>query len=202
VRQAQQVMLAILAEARNAREYRLRLKDVFSLARTLLARLRSGKVPAAQLLITNRLSRKPGEYRSRQAVALAARELEARGVALAPGESIEYILTAGGGARPFEAWSAEDRYDVARYEELFVRMLETLAVPAGLGRKEIVERLTGIGQPELLGSEAAKGAMAALVGAGHGVPLPSLPACDDPILDNPQLRPAPRLLRPEESGLQ
>jgi DNA polymerase elongation subunit (family B) len=111
-------------------------------------------VPAAQLLITNRLSRKPGEYRSRQAVALAARALEARGVALAPGESIEYILTAGGGARPFEAWTAEDRYDVARYEELFVRMLETLAVPTGLGRKEILERLTGIGQPELLASAA------------------------------------------------
>jgi len=154
VRQAQQAMLAILAEAHSAREYRQRLEDVFALARTLRARLRSGKVPAAQLLITNRLSHKPGEYRSRQAVALAARELEARGVALAPGESIEYILTAGGGARPFEAWTAEDRYDVARYEELFVRMLETLAVPAGLGRKEILERLTGIGQPELLASAA------------------------------------------------
>ena len=200
VRQAQQAMLAILAEAHSAREYRLRLEDVFALARTLLARLRSGKVPAAQLLITNRLSRKPGDYRSRQAVALAARELEARGVALAPGESIEYILTAGGGARPFQAWSVEDRYDVARYEELFVRMLETLAVPAGLGRKEILERLTGIGQPELFGREAAKGPMVALVGAGRGVPLPSLPACDDPILDNPQLGPAPRLLRPEEPG--
>ncbi len=153
VRQAQQAMLAVLGEAHNAREYRRQLEPVFTLARTLLARLRSGRVPAAQLLITNRLSRKPGEYRSRQAVALAARELEARGVALAPGESIEYILTAGGGARPFEAWSADDRYDVARYEELFVRMLETLAVPAGLGRKEILERLTGIGQPELVLSE-------------------------------------------------
>ena len=193
VRQAQQAMLAILAEARDGREYRLRLEEGFALARTLRARLHSGKVPAAQLLITNRLSRKPGEYRSRQAVALAARELEARGVALAPGESIEYILTAGGGARPFEAWSAEDRYDVARYEELFVRMLETLAVPAGLGRKEILERLTGIGQPELPGSEGANGPTAALVGAGHGMPLPSLPACDDLTLDNPKLEPAPQI---------
>ena len=178
VRQAQQAMLAILAEAHDACQYRLRLEDVFSLARTLLARLRSGKVPAAQLLITNRLSRKPGDYRSRQAVAVAARELEARGVALAPGESIEYILTAGGGARPFEAWSAEDRYDVARYEELFVRMLETLAVPAGLGRKEILERLTGIGQPELLPSEAdlpsIRSALAGLAEMGESLPEPAM----------------------------
>jgi DNA polymerase elongation subunit (family B) len=145
VREAQQAMLAILGEARSARAYRRQLEEVFALARTLLARLRSGKVPAAQLLITNRLSRKPGEYRSRQAVALAARELEARGVTLAPGESIEYILTAGGGARPFEAWTADDRYDVARYG--VVRGKQGPAVP-GLGQGDI--SLTGIGQPELL----------------------------------------------------
>jgi hypothetical protein len=72
-------------------------------------------------------------------------------VHLAPGESVEYVLTLGGGARPYDAWRASDCIDVARYRELFLRMLESLAVPAGYDRAGIVAKLEGIGQDELPG---------------------------------------------------
>jgi DNA polymerase elongation subunit (family B) len=156
IRQAEEDMLAILAQARNASEYRVRLEEVLAQARVLMARLRSGQVPISQLLITNRLSRKPSEYRVNLPVALAARDLETHGVPLAAGEQIEYVLTPHGGARPYECWSEADGYDVERYSELLIRMLETLAVPAGLGRKEILEHIDGRHQPELIDSRVGQ----------------------------------------------
>jgi hypothetical protein len=69
----------------------------------------------------------------------------------APGESVEYVLTLGGGARPYDAWRASDCVDVVRYRELFLRMLESLAVPAGYDRAGIASKLDGIRQDALPG---------------------------------------------------
>jgi DNA polymerase elongation subunit (family B) len=126
-------------------------EEVFAHARVQLEELRRGAVPPRMLAILHRISHPPEEYRTNLPVALAARELVARGVHLAPGESVEYVLTLGGGARPYDAWRASDCIDVARYRELFLRMLESLAVPAGYDRAGIVAKLEGIGQDELPG---------------------------------------------------
>jgi DNA polymerase-2 len=149
VREAQAEMLEILARAQNAAEYRVLLREVFALARVRLSELRRGKVPPAALAIRHRLSRTPGEYTVNLPVALAARALARRGVDLAPGESIEFVLTRGGGARPYDAWRACDSPDVARYRELFLRMLESLAVPAGYDRAGILAALEGVRQDPL-----------------------------------------------------
>lgn len=152
IRDAQVEMLEILARAQNAAEYRALLEEeVFALARVRLEELRRGAVPPRMLAICHRLSHPPEEYRTNLPVALAARELAARGVHLAPGESVEYVLTLGGGARPYDAWRETDCVDTARYRELFLRMLESLTVPAGLDRAKIVARLEGVGQEELPG---------------------------------------------------
>jgi DNA polymerase elongation subunit (family B) len=152
IRDAQAEMLEILARAQNAAEYRAFLEEeVLALARARLEELRRGAVPPRMLAICHRLSHPPEEYRTNLPVALAARELAARGVHLAPGEAVEYVLTLGGGARPYDAWRAADCVDAARYRELFLRMLESLAVPAGLDRAGIVARLEGVGQDELPG---------------------------------------------------
>jgi DNA polymerase-2 len=152
IRDAQAEMLELLARAENAAEYRALLEEeVFAHARVQLEELRRGAVPPRMLAILHRISHPPEEYRTNLPVALAARELVARGVHLAPGESVEYVLTLGGGARPYDAWRASDCIDVARYRELFLRMLESLAVPAGYDRAGIVAKLEGIGQDELPG---------------------------------------------------
>jgi DNA polymerase-2 len=152
IRDAQAEMLEILARAQTAAEYRALLAgEVFALARAKLEELRRGAVPPRMLAILHRLSHPPEEYRTNLPVALAARELAARGVHLAPGEAVEYVLTLGGGARPYDAWRASDRADSSRYRELFLRMLESLAVPAGYDRAGIVTELEGIGQEELPG---------------------------------------------------
>ncbi|MBN2083789.1 MAG: hypothetical protein JW748_01095 [Anaerolineales bacterium] len=153
IREAQAEMLEVLARARNAAEYRARMAEVFAIARGKLADLQRGAVPPRMLAILHRLSQPPEEYRANLPVALAARALAASGVHLAPGESVEFVLTLGGGARPYDIWRATDRVDAARYRELFLRMLESLAVPAGYDRAAILARLDGIWQDPLPGME-------------------------------------------------
>jgi DNA polymerase II len=157
IREAQTEMLEILARAEDAAGYRARLAgEVFALARSQLEELRRGRVPPQALAIHHRLSRTPAEYRMNLPVALAARELARRGVQLAPGESLEYVLTQGGGAWPLDAWAAGDsrrapggwRVDVPRYRELFLRMLESLAAPAGYDRAAILAEVDGWWQEE------------------------------------------------------
>ncbi len=151
IREAQAEMLEILARAQNAAEYRARMGEVFALAREKLAELQRGAVPPRMLAILHRISQPPEEYRANLPVALAARELAASGVHLAPGESVEFVLTLGGGARPYDIWRETDCVDTARYRELFLRMLESLAVPAGYDRAGILAELDGIRQEALPG---------------------------------------------------
>jgi DNA polymerase elongation subunit (family B) len=151
IREAQGEMLEILARARDAAEYRARLGEVFALARQKLAALRRGEIPPRQLSILHRISQPPEEYRANLPVALAARQLAAHGVHLAPGEAVEFVLTLGGGARPYDIWRAADRVDTARYRELFLRMLESLAVPAGYDRAAIIAEIDGVRQDPLPG---------------------------------------------------
>ncbi len=155
IREAQAEMLEILARAENAAGYRARMAEVFALARGKLADLQRGAVPPRQLSILHRISQPPEEYRANLPVALAARELAAHGVHLSPGEAVEFVLTLGGGARPYDIWRETDRADTARYRELFLRMLESLAVPAGYNRAGIVAELDGIRQDPLPGMERA-----------------------------------------------
>jgi DNA polymerase-2 len=157
VREAQAEMLELLAHAENAAQYRARMAEVFALARAKLAELRRGAVPPRMLAILHRISHPPEEYRANLPVALAARELAARGVHLSPGEAVEYVLTLGGGARPYDAWRETDRVDAVRYRELFLRMLESLAVPAGYDRAAIVAELDGVRQDKLPGMAESPG---------------------------------------------
>jgi DNA polymerase-2 len=157
IREAQGEMLAVLARAGGAAEYRAKLAEAFALAREKLAALRRGEVPPRQLAILHRISQPPEEYRANLPVALAARELAAHGVHLAPGEAVEFVLALGGGARPYDLWRATDRVDAVRYRELFLRMLESLAVPAGYDRAAIVAELDGVCQYPLPGMERYAG---------------------------------------------
>ncbi|MBN1440311.1 MAG: hypothetical protein JW929_12965 [Anaerolineales bacterium] len=153
IREAQAEMLEILARAQNASEYRARLAEVFAVARRKLAELRRGEVPPHQLAVLHRISHPPEEYRANLPVALAARELAASGVHLSPGEAVEFVLTRGGSARPYDLWRETDAPDPVRYRELFLRMLESLAVPAGCDRAAILAELDGIRQDPLPGME-------------------------------------------------
>lgn len=137
VRRMQEEMIRRLAEARSAAEYRNARRDLEGIFRRYVAGLAAGRVPAAELAISRRLSRAPAEYAQRgNSTAVAARQLAARGVALSAGESIQLILTetrsapAPLRARAFALVGGGDEavsYDAEAYAVQLRRAFEVLA---------------------------------------------------------------------------
>ena len=149
-------ILAILAQARGAQEFRALLPQAVAHARAKLRELQAGRVPAKELVVTHRLSRQLEEYRVRTAAARAAGQLARAGVELSPGEMMHFIYVSGPEkvqaweaieARPNEAARGEAeherlpvdragqvRYDSQAYTELLLRAVESLLAPVGVDR--------------------------------------------------------------------
>jgi DNA polymerase II len=110
------------------------LPGVVSLLRKVIAGLRAGRIPMEKLLISLKLSRELGEYRSPSPAARAAAQLAAVGKNLRPGQKVRFILTRG--EPGVFAWDLPDSpdsaaIDTARYIELLLRAASTVLQPFG-----------------------------------------------------------------------
>lgn len=168
IKDTQLEILALLAEARNASEFRARVPQVVSYAQDKLRRLRQAQVPLSQLAVTHRLSRQLSEYRVRTAAARAAYQLSQAGVELSPGETIRFVYVPGpekvraldtlqqaalqGASEPQPepsgtalqtAVCAGPPYDVAAYTELLLRAVDSLLTPLGVDRRTLETWLLG-----------------------------------------------------------
>jgi DNA polymerase-2 len=125
-------ILQILAQAPDADA----LKDVLPKAQVYiqkqLTRLRSGRVPLEELLVSQKLSRELGEYSSPSPAARAVRQLQAAGKTIRPAQRVRFLFTLG---RPgVRAWDVPDQpdarcVDLPRYRTLFDRAVQTVMTP-------------------------------------------------------------------------
>jgi DNA polymerase-2 len=129
VRSVQQEMLDLLARAPD-------LADLLSAARSLLhARLtdlRLGRVPPERLIVRQTLSRELERYRSPSPAAVAARQLQAEGKSLRPGQSVRFVYTLGEpGVRAWDLAGEMDprTVDTRAYRKLLLRAAETVLSP-------------------------------------------------------------------------
>ncbi|MGH9785372.1 MAG: hypothetical protein ACRD88_14430, partial [Terriglobia bacterium] len=67
-----------------------------------VARVRDGDVVAADLVVSKRLTQYPEQYAHATHSAIAAQSLQARGVRLRPGETVEYVISDAGAKLPCE----------------------------------------------------------------------------------------------------
>lgn len=128
VREMQGEMLRLLAKAKSAAEYRAALPAVREIFDAYAARVREGRATLEELVITRRLSHRPGDYKVANATSIAARQLEGQGVELMPGQEIQIVLT-DDGSRSVAYGLAAGRaapIDAARYVELLESALETI----------------------------------------------------------------------------
>jgi DNA polymerase-2 len=144
IKETQLAMLDILSHAADAAGFRTLLPQAVSYATERLRTLRAGEVPLRELIVTQRLSRRPDEYTVRTAAARVARQLSRAGVTLHPGERMRFVLVPGPEkARAWETVTQEIAYDRQAYSELMLRAIDSVFAPLGVGRPTLETWLLG-----------------------------------------------------------
>ena len=144
IKETQLGMLEILSDGRDAAGFRAAIPQAIAYAGERLRGLRAGEVPARQLVVTNRLSRRPEEYTVRTAAARVAQQLASNGVELHPGERLNFLLVPGPEkALAWETIEGPIPYDRAAYTELLLRAVDSVLAPLGIDRVTLETWLLG-----------------------------------------------------------
>jgi DNA polymerase-2 len=135
IKKVQGEILALLADAPQAGQLTGQLPHVHTLLQTRLRELRQGKVPLAELLVSQKLSRPLEEYKVPSPAARAAAQLARIGKHLTPGQRVRFLFTRGDPG--VFAWDLAEKpeveaIDVDRYAELLCRAAFTLLQPLGV----------------------------------------------------------------------
>ena len=95
VRRAQEAMLTKMAEAATPGELAALRPELEEMAEGFRQRLREGGINPQELVITRVLSQPVADYKVDTPTALAARQLEAAGIHIQPGEKVRYVHREG-----------------------------------------------------------------------------------------------------------
>jgi DNA polymerase-2 len=192
IKESQMGMISILAEGRNAQEFRGLVPEAIAYARERLQILRAGEVPLKELLISHRMSRQLEDYVVRTIAVRAATQLTRVGVELSPGQSVHFLYTPGRErVRAWELIEGSIPYDKEAYTELFLRAMENILMPVGVSRETL--------ETWLLGNAGYWGPPGTLPppGADGGIPLletARFPICSGDVEHVPVYIPIPAAL--------
>ncbi|NQU08212.1 MAG: hypothetical protein HQ583_06585 [Candidatus Abyssubacteria bacterium] len=133
VKNMQNEMLRVLSSASGAEEFEQKAPEMLDILRRYLARIRRGDVPAEELVISQKLSKNPADYKTNTAMAAASKALLASGMNPQPGEKVQMIIVDSGAqgqitkAIPYTpATETLDSYDTKKYADLLIRAAETI----------------------------------------------------------------------------
>ena len=145
VKKAQAEIVRLLSEAGSVEEIKAKVDDALEVLSGYLAELREGGVPLHELVIRKRLSKDPLSYKKKSILAEVAGELVSRGVALRPGEKVDYVITdfegrsGGPRARAYATMDESCGYDVGKYTDLLLEAAGTMLAPFGYDYQRLVE---------------------------------------------------------------
>jgi DNA polymerase elongation subunit (family B) len=106
-----------------------------------------------ELVMKRHITHEADEYVNNSISAVVSKMVEAMGVHLSAGESIEFIILDQSGkkkpekAKPLALYAFEDGYDIEQYTELALRAVETLLLPLGYDMDRL-KTYFGINQPK------------------------------------------------------
>jgi len=148
-RKVQGEVIELMSKASGIEDLKNLVPEIMEIVRAHLEVLRSGRVPALELVVRHTISKEADEYENNSMQAVVARAMEEAGIALKPGETAEYIIIDHTGkknptkAKPFVLYRSEDGYDVEKYSELTLKSIEVLLEPFGYSY-EAIEEMVGI----------------------------------------------------------
>ncbi len=145
VKKAQAEIVRVLSEARSIEALTAKVQDALEVLSGHLVELREGRVPLNELVIRKRLSKDPLSYKKKSILTEVAEELVSRGVALRPGEKVDYVITdfegrsGGPRARAYATMDGSCGYDVGKYTGLLLEAAGTVLAPFGYDYQRLVE---------------------------------------------------------------
>jgi DNA polymerase-2 len=143
IKEMQTAMLKCMANAQTRDELSELVPEILDTARPFITLLRSGRANPMDLVLRRHITHEADEYTSNTVSAVVAKMIEAMGVHLSAGESIEFIILDQSGkkkpekAKPLALYAFEDGYDIEQYTEFALRAMETLLLPFGWDRERL-----------------------------------------------------------------
>lgn len=143
IKNMQKAMLDKMGSAKNIEELSALVPEVLDTAQSYIALLQSGRANPMELVLKRHIMHEADEYLNNSISAVVSKMVEAMGVHLSAGESIEFIILDQSGkkkpekAKPIALYAFEDGYDIDQYTELAVRAVETLLLPFGYDIKRL-----------------------------------------------------------------
>ncbi len=145
VNEAQKAMLDELSRASNTREFEERLPRTVAVLQAFAQRLKDGKVPLQDLVLTKAVTRQIDEYTVMTNSVAALKQMKSRGYSVEPGEYIRFVITDGRSrdsekkVRAVDFIQGDERPDVDEYLNLLCRAGETLLLPFGYTEGRLME---------------------------------------------------------------
>ena len=135
-------MIACLGEARSSAKLDGCLQGAFSLYQEALKELKNGQVPLDQLVVNGKVSYALDAYRSTTPSVRAARQLEAAGLPVKPGQRIRFLYLQG--EPDVFAWDlgtplSPDKVNVDKYTELLAKAGGSVLLPFGIDSELLSE---------------------------------------------------------------
>ncbi len=146
VYQAQADVLRRMAAALGDVSEEQLVTEVLDMMRLRVSQLRAGAIPVEDLLITQRLSRAPSDYKVPSPGGKAAKQLEMLGKNIQPGMRVQFMFTHTD--LGVTAWQAGhpmhiDTIDTERYIRLLVRAVHNIISVFGIDEDLIREQVSG-----------------------------------------------------------
>lgn len=137
IKTLQKALIDQMGGATSIAELSELLPELLETARGYVETLRSGRANPMELVLRRHITREADEYTTNTVSAVVAKMVEAMGVHVAPGESIEFIILDQSGkrkpekAKPLALYAFEDGYDIDTYVLFALKAIETLLLPFG-----------------------------------------------------------------------
>jgi DNA polymerase elongation subunit (family B) len=137
IKKMQKRMLEEMSKAKDVREIESMLPAFLEILHDHVAVLRSGQANPMELVLRRHITKEAQEYTNNSVSAVVAKLVEAMGVHLSAGESIDFIILDRTGkrkpekAKPLALYAFEDGYDIEQYTEFTLKAADTLLAPFG-----------------------------------------------------------------------
>jgi intein/homing endonuclease len=144
IKQLQLDLITCMAGAEDRDEMLDLLPQLLDIVADYVDRVHSGTVAAEDLVITQNISRAPGDYQQQCSQAIAAELAIRYGQELHPGQPVRYVHTDAKAQHPHRRvalphTSAATQYDKDKYTELLLRATDTLLSTLGWNYDRLTE---------------------------------------------------------------